>query len=233
MIYRRSAREPINCLAFLVPLVVICEAGIWLTEPESGSQKLVAQSVLRQFAAWFGTDAVWIPGAALLATLLIWQSWGKRSWRLGWRTPLLMAVESVLLAVPLLVLGRLLQQGGDSGSAIGLPRLAAMAIGAGVYEELLFRFYLVGGLTLAIRYLFGILPAQAALAAAVLSSLAFAGCHFQPVGAEPFAWLGFTILTGAGLYLAIIFIGRGLGVATGCHVAYNVISVFAAYHATA
>jgi membrane protease YdiL (CAAX protease family) len=54
----------------------------------------------------------------------------------------------------------------------------------------------------------------------------FALCHVRPVGAEPFAWPTFLMRLAAGVYLSLIFIARGLGVATGCHAAYNLILLF-------
>ena len=92
-------------------------------------------------------------------------------------------------------------------------------------EELVFRLYLItmlmGLLTVVCR-----VPKRVALPiAVVLAALAFAGCHFGPIGSETFSWPLFVMLTVAGAYLAVVFAVRGLGVATGCHAAYNVMSL--------
>jgi len=228
--YWEATREPAHCLVFLFPLVVVYELGAVLLRPEAWlEQRLVAQSLIRQLVAWFGPDAVWVPGVALLLTLLIWQFSTRKSWRIRGRVPLLMIVESLVLTLPLLVLGKLFQQttGGEAGgAAVGsLSVQMALALGAGVYEELVFRFYLISGLRQLLAAV-GHVPKRAAtLTAVVLAALIFAACHLQPVGSEEFAWLRFVMLTAAGGYLSIIFVLRGLGVSTGCHAAYNLIAL--------
>ncbi|MFQ5807852.1 MAG: type II CAAX prenyl endopeptidase Rce1 family protein [Phycisphaerae bacterium] len=228
--YWEATREPLYCLLFLFPLVVIYELGALLLRPEAWpEQRLVAQRLIQQLAAWFGTDAVWVPGVALLVTLLIWHFSNRKPWRVRGRVPLLMIFESLALTLPLFVLGKLAQptSGGGPGAASveSLRVQVVLALGAGVYEELVFRFYLISGLR---RLLTGAchVPKQVAtLAALVAAALLFAACHLQPIGSETFAWPLFLMLTAAGGYLSIIFVLRGLGVSTGCHAAFNLISL--------
>jgi hypothetical protein len=49
----------------------------------------------------------------------------------------------------------------------------------------------------------------------------FAWCHYQPVGLDVFAWSTFLVRLAAGAYLTLVFIWRGLGIAVGCHAAFN------------
>ena len=61
--------------------------------------------------------------------------------------------------------------------------------------------------------------------AIVLAAAAFALCHFDPIGNDIFAWRSFWFRMAAGVYLGVLFASRGLGVATGCHTAHNVLRV--------
>jgi len=227
--YWQAARQPLCCLVFLFPLVAAYEMGALVLRPEAWpEQRLVAQSLIQHLGAWLGTDAVWVPGAALVLTLVIWQVWSRESWRLRAWIPLLMIGESLLLTPPLFVLGMLLQQmsGGPAGETLRVQ--IVLALGAGVYEELVFRLYLISALTGLLTVVCRLPRRTAIRAAVVLAALAFAGCHFGPIGSETFSWPLFVMLTAAGAYLSVIFALRGLGVATGCHAAYNLISLLLA-----
>lgn len=228
--YREVTREPLYCLVFLFPLVAAYELGAVFLRPQAWpEQRLVAQRLIQQLVAWFGTDAVWAPGAALLLTLLAWQVWSRKPWRLRGGVPLLMVAESLLLAAPLFVLARLLPQGtGPGGVGIapeGLRVYLVLALGAAVYEELVFRFYLISGLRRLLTDVCHVPKGAARITAMALAAVAFGACHLKPIGAETFAWPLFLMLTAAGAYLAFVFVFRGLGVATGCHAAFNLISL--------
>jgi len=222
--YWAATREPFVCLLLLLPLVLAYELGALIVHPESRiGQRLVAESFIRQMVAWVGTDAVWVPGVALLLTLLVWQVLSRKPWRVRYRVAPLMIVESLVLTLPLFVLRALSGPGVERVETLAGP--VVLALGAGIYEELVFRFYLVSGLLWLLRRVCQVPRRAAMVSAIVLAALVFAVCHMQPIGAEMFAWPRLVALTAAGGYLAVVFIFRGLGVATGCHVAYNVLAL--------
>ncbi len=224
--YWQATRGPLYCLVFLFPLVAIYELGALLLRPEAWpEQRLVAPSLIQHLVAWFGTDAVWVPGVALVLTLLIWQFWSRAPWRVRWWAFPLMVVESLVLTVPLFVLGELLQQTTGGPAFESLRVQMVLALGAGVYEELVFRLYLISGLMGLLTAACRVPKRAATVSAVVLAALIFAACHFNPIGSEVFTWPLFLMLTAAGGYLSIIFVLRGLGVATGCHAAFNLLSL--------
>jgi len=57
------------------------------------------------------------------------------------------------------------------------------------------------------------------------SAAMFAAHHHRPFGSEPFDPVKFLFRTGAGLYLAGIFLFRGFGIAAGGHAFYDIIVV--------
>jgi hypothetical protein len=222
--YWVAARRPLHCLVFLFPLLAAYELGALVLHSAGwAGQPLVAAGLIQQLVGWLGTDAAWVPGAALLATLVVWQFGGRHSWDVRGAALPLMALESLVLTLPLFVVRGLLE---PAGGAVPGPVLARMTtlLGAAIYEELVFRLYLVGGLLYLLANVCRLRKRVAVATAVGLGALVFAACHLRPIGADAFAWPRFLMLAVAGAYLALVLIARGLGVATGCHAAYNLIA---------
>lgn len=224
--YARATQEPLYALLFLFPLVGIYEFGTLMLRTLVGDgEQLVAHGLIFGFLSLFGAQAAWLPGAALVLTLLIWHVLTRRPWQIhGWVLPA-MLVESVITAVPLLILTRLPHSAGWGGA--DLPRDVVLSIGAGLYEELVFRVYLIIGLH---ALLADVLHVQRRVSLAVsvaAAALLFAACHFRPIGVETFALGSFVARVAAGVYLAVLFLGRGLGVAVGCHATHNLVVLLA------
>lgn len=223
--YQRETRRPLCCLLFLLPLGLIYEIGLLRTAGGDGARwELLAPASIREVFGWLGLAGIWVPGVVLIGTLLVWHRISRDRWRMrAWVLPA-MLVESLVLTVPLLVLAALFPQAPEA-AASDLPARLVRALGAGIYEELVFRLLLISALVWSAIEIAHV-PNRAALWVAVgLSAVLFARCHFAPVGAEPFTWGAFWFRLAAGAYLAVIFVGRGLGVSAGCHAAYNVILV--------
>lgn len=233
--YWDATREPLYCLVFLFPLVAVYEFGALLLRPAiQPDQQLVAQRLIEGLVAWFGPGGFWVPGFALLITLLIWHLLAKRPWQIRVEAPFFMLVESVVLTMPLFVLNSLmlssidssagmLQAGGVAGADV--KRQIVLALGAGIYEELVFRLYLISILMFVLVDVSRV-PARAAMAVAVvIAALVFALCHVKPIGAEEFELRRFALRALAGGYLSLLFVTRGLGISTGTHAAYNLMLV--------
>jgi membrane protease YdiL (CAAX protease family) len=93
-------------------------------------------------------------------------------------------------------------------------------LGAGIYEEALFRLILFSCLVRLLRLvevngLFSVV--LAALASALLFSAAH---HLGPYG-QPYSNYLFLFRLIAGLYFALLFQVRGFGIAVGAHSCYN------------
>ena len=131
--------------------------------------------------------------------------------------------ESVLLALPLLAVNWAVPPLTGMAEPVSARIDAiAMGVGAGIYEELVFRLALVSLIVIVGTDLLRLDRASVAIAAILLSSLAFAAHHHPPIGGEPFEMVSFAFRTIAGIYLALVFWYRGYGPAAGCHAAYNV-----------
>lgn len=100
----------------------------------------------------------------------------------------------------------------------------ALSLGAGVYEEILFRLIVLSAIYSGISRasVVGSHPVFGASAAVVASALLFSAFHHVP-GGEPFAAPVFFYRAIAGVVLGVLFIARGLGVAVYTHTAYDVL----------
>ena len=225
--YWDATREPLYCLVFLLPMVLVYEFGAIMLRPAVWpEQQLFAQSLVERVLEWFGAVGFWAPGVLLLATLLIWHLLARHSWQMRAWIPLLMAVECLLLTLPLFMLDQVLLQ----IAALSTPEVKLrllLSIGAGIYEELVFRLYLIVGLVSLLADGLRLPRKFATPAAAALSAIAFAVCHMHPIGSAEFTWPTFLFYCAAGGYLALLFVQRGLGISTGCHTAYNLLLVVA------
>jgi membrane protease YdiL (CAAX protease family) len=104
-----------------------------------------------------------------------------------------------------------------------LPAEWFLSVGAGVYEELLFRFLGCGALNLLFTRGFGASKLAASTLTILVSSVLFSLYHY--LGNEHFALYTFIFRTLAGGYFALVFLNRGLGISAGSHAIYDIIVV--------
>ena len=162
----------------------------------------------------------------IVAILLGWHFLTHASWRFSAGTLSAMLVESILLG--LCVLGfafvRHMLTPNNIFTILGQKaQLAVSFLGAGIYEELLFRLILLSVLAWLIR-LAGGSPHKSMIAATLLGSLLFAAAHHvRGYGGEEFEWSRFTFRMLAGMFFSIVYIYRGFGIAAGSHAAYDII----------
>ncbi len=107
-----------------------------------------------------------------------------------------------------------------------LPRLLA-AVGAGLYEETVFRLWLLPLVAWSLARC-GLREKAAWASAAVVCGVAFALAHHVPPLGEPLAVFPFVFRTTAGLAFAGLFLLRGFGITVGTHAAYDVFVVLLA-----
>jgi membrane protease YdiL (CAAX protease family) len=231
MTYLKSTRHPWACFLFLLPLLVTYEAGVfWLGGDHAAQLRNGADAWLRWALEVFGVGHALVAPAVVLGAMLLW-SW----WRWADRpddpvtTWFGTAFESVLFAVVLWQFSRNFGPILDGlGIQLQITVRAAPAgqiltfIGAGIYEELLFRLGLFGGLALVLRAVRIPWPVAWLLAAAV-AALAFAAAHHIGPYGEKMRADFFVFRTLAGLYFTALFVARGFGVAVGAHAGYDVL----------
>jgi hypothetical protein len=106
---------------------------------------------------------------------------------------------------------------------LGWPTKLMIALGAGLYEELLFRVVLVSALVWAARRGLGLGPAGAALAATVGGAVLFALAHHVGAYGEALTAQAFTFRLLAGLFFSGLYVLRGFGITAWTHAIYDVL----------
>ena len=237
--YAQDSNRPLEMLAFLAPLVAFYELGLvfWLR-----SDQLVldnkAHSGLVNFFRLFGVraenlhvSAMSLPSIALILTLLIWQIVARFPWRIRWRTIPLMWLESFALSAPLLVVAMVIgrthflfadnQVGDASIRSLDIVAKVSMAVGAGIYEELLFRMALLGGLHMLLFDVAKINNRHAWVIGLLVSSILFTVYHPIRDTTGALQWGHVIFLMLAGIWFGVVFQLRGFGVVAGTHAAYD------------
>jgi len=98
-----------------------------------------------------------------------------------------------------------------------------LSIGAGVYEELLFRLMLITFLNILLVDIFRLSLGKAIPLILIISAVLFSLYHY--LGDEQFTWPTFIFRTVAGLYFAGLFIFRGFGIDVAAHSIYDLMVV--------
>lgn len=232
--YWAIARQPLTCLIFLTPLLILYEAGVlWVGGSQAESLRNGADFWMRGWLRELGAGQPCLLPVFVVCGLLIWQIAGKYPWRVSADAMLGMLAESLLFAFCLVVLGQvqdlafrqyhMVTAASHAGGlpAGVLPRVISF-VGAGVYEEVLFRLCLLPVCYAALRLL--LLPGKAAAVLAVIcTSVAFSSAHYVGAGADQFSFYTFLFRALAGMFFAVLFILRGFGITAGSHAAYDVL----------
>lgn len=223
--YLAHSARPFASLVFLLPFVVLYELGtrLLLTDPVNGTQHIVAFTLLRRFFALLGANGQHLPALALIAILLTWHIARKDPWRVRFSTLLGMGAESIALAVPLIVFGVLLQRltAMSAPTEEGIGEALILSLGAGVYEELVFRLMLCTALAIVLKNALKLGTRSSLLLLVAISATLFSAYHY--LGPETFAWRVFVFRMGAGVYFAGLFLFRGFGITAGSHMAYDIL----------
>jgi Type II CAAX prenyl endopeptidase Rce1-like len=242
--YWAATRRPIPCLAFIAPILLSYELGIaWLGGGSASALRTGADAWLRRGLGAVGLTDHWVLPVGLVSALVLWQAFSRKDWRFAPKALVGMALESLVLAVALVGLSRLVDLGfvAMENQAPPSPTLQAAApaghplaslvgfLGAGVYEEALFRLGLI-------PLLYGLLrllktpKILASSAAVTFSALLFSLAHHAGTPGEVFTWFAFIFRWLAGVYFAWVFVVRGFGVAVGAHTVYDVLVGWLGWH---
>ena len=222
--YWVESRRPLASLVFIAPLLVVYEAGVAWLGAQNG-----ADAFMRLAAGLAGLRATPPAAGAEVCILLAWHHLARQPWRLSGGVLSGMAAESLLLGVCLCLVclawgAWSVPPAADIGGEDQAERWARIAglLGAGIYEELLFRLILLSLLAWGLRRA-GVAPWASTLLAVLASSLLFAAAHHVGPYGEEFVRSRFLFRSLAGVFFSVVFIYRGFGIAAGSHAAYDVL----------
>jgi hypothetical protein len=236
-VYWRASRAPRYSLTFAFPLLLAYELLAFLLSHESLTGVRNGADVLLKslFFGLGGRNGLIAFGIVMVGTavVLVWHDW--RSGGLELRYFALMAAESVLYAllfglVAGTLTGLLLHALAGSAARLALQEPASLnfparlmiSLGAGIYEELLFRVLLVGSLAWLGRRALGWSAGAAGLAATLLGALVFSAFHYVGPYGDRLELASFTFRAIAGVLFSALYLLRGFGITAWTHALYDV-----------
>lgn len=240
--YLELSQRPLHVLVFLVPLIAAYEFGIWAqTNLAAGGDEvsLSAYRLLVDMLNLIGASGFHLPGLVLVVILLAWHVLARQPWRVHPGVPFVMALEAVVWMLPLVVADQVIARlGGSFGNATmmmqdlqvitDLPwhdRLL-LSIGAGLYEELVFRMLLIAAAHALFVDVIGMSKRWGGILSIAVSAAAFAWFHDLSPGAATTIQLDLALFyLVAGVYFASLYVLRGFGIVVGAHAVYDIVAI--------
>jgi len=236
--YWQASRAPRYSLLFALPLLIIYQILAALAPPGPGGVGVRngADVVLESVFMWLA--GVWGPRLFMVCLIAV-GAWiiakDVRTNRCSLSPAIIfgMLIESIGLALVFGIVVGGLTAGllgappppmvlGIPGERLGRWTLLMLSIGAGIYEELLFRVVLVGLLAWGANKLFGWRPLVAGIVATVLGALIFSAFHYIGPYGDPLDLYSFVFRTIAGLFFSGLYLLRGFGITAWTHALYDV-----------
>lgn len=237
--YFKVSSQPLHILLFLLPIIIVYELGSTGFVGSGIESKLEAQDMLVRFFDLLGVLGLHLPAIALVVVLFVQHIINKDSWRVAPMALLAMIAESAFLTGPLIIMVIILQpemstmmiQAATPPAATGVAndeflQGIFLSFGAGLYEEMLFRLVLITAIHFVITDVLSFKDKTGKAFAVLLSAVAFAWLHqgvYTSSNGLNIRMALFYIL--AGVYFGILFLSRGLGIAVGVHLMYDLLAL--------
>ncbi len=215
----------------VLPLLILYEVLLFISQPSSDVDiRLTADLWIRSIFTWTGTDTLYITLFLILAfgvAVYVKERSNLPEIRLSYF--IYMVLESVVWAVFIgmvtsVFVGRLFLMSASPQGEITMLQWLALAIGAGVYEELVFRVILVAVLLFIFQRLF-VNEWMPSVMAVIIGAAIFSGVHYIGAFGDAFTWSSFMFRMLFGLALTALLIYRGFGIAAWTHSVYDVIVI--------
>ncbi|MFP4057532.1 MAG: CPBP family intramembrane glutamic endopeptidase [Candidatus Brocadiia bacterium] len=221
--YLDESRDFATGFLFILPLLVGYEIGLALLRSDVINW---AHGITRMVFRTFG-PAEPLLFAGVVATLMVLALLRADRLRVDAELYGLMLAESVVYACGIGLACSFAARRMLASRAPAVERTVAsdvvLSVGAGVYEEVLFRVVLLGALYYALKRWAKVRPGLAAFLAIFASSVIFAACHHIGPYGEPLAAAPLFYRFGLGVLFAAIYIYRGLGIVVYTHALYDVL----------
>ena len=231
--YWKAAREPRYAITLAFPLLLLYEGlSLLLTHSAVSGVRNGADVLLKTIFVTFGGRRGLVIFGALLCGAGGWLIWRDLRRRGSIRPAFLgvMLVESsayaavfgfVVAGLTAVLLHMSAVTGGAKIGALPIGTQLVVSLGAGIYEELLFRVLMVSGLA-AVGATIGWRRPVALGSAIVASALIFSAFHYVGPYGDTLTLPSFTFRAIAGVMFSGLYVARGFGITAWTHALYDV-----------
>ena len=227
MSYFLQTRSSFYSFLFTIPLFFIYEVGILFLSKDDilvvrNGADFLMRSILESFGIFglYGLGAIFLIGF-IITYIYFFNDNSNKSIRADYL--FIMIFESVCWALILyfLLSKFMLVLMNPIGKTI--TQQVTLAVGAGIYEEFLFRVMLISGLTGIIGFVFLWSEKARKAAALIIAAGIFSAFHFMGDYGDYFSMELFLLRFFAGIVLGILYISRGFGITAYAHSIYDLI----------
>jgi len=223
--YLTVSKSPLYSFIFTLPLFLLYEVGIFLISSRDIDQlRNGADVLMRQVLESFGIYGMYGFGGTFLIGFLIAfirQKKNLRTSEIESRFLLIMFFESIVWATLLVIMMIKIPTFLSLSNEDHLIQQVVLAIGAGIYEEFVFRVLLISGLAILFGLIFNWGEFGKTFLSVIISSAIFSIFHFFGSYGDTFSFPLFFIRFFAGIFLAMIYIFRGFGITAYAHSIYD------------
>ena len=241
--YWNDSRAPRYSLLFALPLLVVYEVmAAALAGPQRGLRNGADVILQTLVASAVGRDGMLYVIGAVIVLCAAWvvrdarRHGGIGAIRPGYfpRMFLEAAALAVIFAIVVATATSQLLAGlgaslmtVDGAQAVAPVRLdtataVMLSLGAGLYEELLFRVLLVTAIAAGMRALLGASTLTAGIVASVVGAIVFSAFHYVGAYGDTFTVQSFTFRAIAGLAFSGLYLTRGFGITAWTHALYDI-----------
>jgi membrane protease YdiL (CAAX protease family) len=223
--------DPKNLLTSLVlvfPLFLVYQFGVLFTLPMLNGADFLTVFLFRNLG--LSTGAYLAYTAAVAVAFVIAVAMLRRKQKFDPKLIVPVFVESAIYALTMgslivFVMTRVLHvsprlAGGIAGQGLGTRFV--MSLGAGVWEETIFRLGIMTGLVMLLERVLGMGRWVAVVLALLVSSVLFSAMHHIPPYGDPLQLGVFTFRVLAGCFFGLIYWFRGFAIAVYTHALYDV-----------
>lgn len=231
--YYRRSKSLANSFLFILPLLILYEVGIAM---QGAGIKNAADVIVKTPLALFGKSGSLIFNSLVIIFLFTSVFYIEKKYRFRSLIFIPMVLESMVYALVMgyalgfivyqILFPAVLVRPFSTSTWMGI----ILSVGAGVYEEIVFRLLLLSVLYYLLVTLLKISKPVSAITSIVLGALLFTGMHYMGTLGDTFTYTNFSFRLLAGIFLSAVFMFRGLGIAVYTHAIYDVLSVLKPFH---
>ncbi len=223
-----NPRNLLTSLILVFPLLAIYQVGVLFTLPMLNGADFLTTLLFHTFGLTVRGYLVFL--GVVTALFFVAVAILRRKQRFNGKIVIPVILESSIYALTMgsliiLIMTKVLHLSPKLAAGVaeqGIVTRLVMSIGAGVYEETVFRLGLLGGLAALFGKAFRARNWLAVPAAFLISAVLFSAMHHIPPYGDPFGLGIFTFRLLAGVFFGVLFWFRGFAVAVYTHALYDI-----------